>query len=96
MTAAEGYTDEFGNVITPLSEVECADGNVVKAGPLGAEDVELFQNFLNNTSQIIGYEQQIFAIISEEANHYFSGDKSLEDTVGVIQNRVANFMNERK
>lgn len=96
MTAEEGYTDEFGNVITPLSEVECADGNVVKAGPLGGEDVELFQNFLNNTSQIIGYEQQIFAIISEEANHYFSGDKSLEDTVCVIQNRVSNFMNERK
>lgn len=96
MTAEEGYTDEFGNVITPMSNVECADGNVVKAGPLGEEDVELFRNFLNHTSQITGYEQQIFAIISEEANHYFSGDKNLDDTVSVIQNRVANLMNERK
>lgn len=96
MTAEEGYTDEFGNVITPLSNVECADGSVVKANPLSKEDVELFRNFLENTSQIAGYEQQIFGMISEEANHYFNGDKNLEDTVNVLQNRVENFMKEKK
>ncbi|MDE6761169.1 MAG: extracellular solute-binding protein [Lachnospiraceae bacterium] len=96
MTATEGYTDEFGNVITPLSSVECADGNVVKTSPLGEADVELFRNFLNDTFQITGYEQQIFTILSEEVSDYFSGDKDLDETVSVIQNRVANYMNERK
>lgn len=96
MTAKEGYTDEFGNVITPLSSVECADGNVVKVSPVGKEEEELFRELLDRTSQITGYEQQIFAILSEEVNHYFNGDKDLDETAGVIQNRVANYMNERR
>lgn len=96
MTATEGYTDEFGNAVAPLSSVECSDGNVVKVSPLGKEDEELFLQLLNNISQITGYEQQIFTILSEEVSHYFSGDKDLDETASVIQNRVANYMNEQK
>ena len=44
----------------------------------------------------IPYEEEIEAIIMEEAEGCFNGDKSAEDTARVIQNRVSLLLNERK
>lgn len=41
-------------------------------------------------------DSQIMAIIYEEAEAYFSGQKSAEDTAGLIQNRVQTYINESR
>lgn len=41
-------------------------------------------------------DDDVIKIISEEANLYYSGQKSAEDVVSVIQNRVQNFVSENR
>ncbi|MCM1499170.1 MAG: extracellular solute-binding protein [Clostridium sp.] len=95
-TATEEYTDEFGNDVKPLESVECLNGMEAKVKPLEEADVQLFQNLLSETTRMVGYEQNVFNIINEESMSYFYGDKSVEETAAVIQNRVANYISEKQ
>ncbi len=38
----------------------------------------------------------IMSIINEEAEPFFKGQKSVDDVVKVIQNRINNYVNETK
>ncbi|MDR2547544.1 MAG: extracellular solute-binding protein [Lachnospiraceae bacterium] len=54
-----------------------------------------FELFMGEV-QIRIYDQTIENIIKEEATSYFSGGKSLEEAVAIIENRVSVFVNESK
>ena len=45
---------------------------------------------------LYGYDQSIYAIIEEQIGAYFAGDKSLDETVKLIQNRASLYVNENK
>ena len=40
--------------------------------------------------------EKIIDMIYEESQMYFEGDKSLDDTVKIIQNRVSTYLSERE
>lgn len=42
------------------------------------------------------YDSAIYAIIDEEAQAYFAGSRSLDDTVTIIQNRVQLYIDEKR
>lgn len=43
-----------------------------------------------------GFNDVIFQIVLEESTAYFNGDKTIEDTTNVIQNRVKTYINENR
>ena len=42
------------------------------------------------------YDQNILDIVKEETAGYFAGQKALDDTVRLIQNRVSLYVAEQK
>ena len=93
----ENYTDEFGQEISPVSS-SYGYGNdwEVEIGPSSQEEVDLYLGLINNTKKVGGYDYKIMEIIEEETKAYFSGDKSLEDTADIIQNRITTYVNENR
>ncbi len=95
-TTTETYTDEFGQEITPVDSGYSYDDWEVEVGPNTQEEVELFTDLINSTHRVGGYDNKIMEIIQEEAKAYFAGDKSVDEVVDIIQNRVSTYVNENR
>lgn len=95
-TATEKYTDELGNEIEPLESGWGWDDLNIDIGPLTDKQAQLYIDLVNNTNKTGEYNEEIGNIITEEAKAYFSGQKSLDETADVIQNRVKTYVNENR
>ena len=52
--------------------------------------------FIKSLDHVLRYNVPVNNIIKEEAAQYFAGQKSLDDTVRIIQNRVSTYVSERR
>ena len=50
----------------------------------------------NAIDSLYSYDTKISEIVSDVAGSYFAGDKTLEETAGLIQNRVKTYVNENR
>ena len=50
----------------------------------------------NAIDSVYSYDTKIFEIVTDVAGSYFAGDKPLEDTASLIQNRVNTYVNESR
>lgn len=90
------YTDELGQEISPVESTYGYDDLEVKIKPSSQEEVDMYTDLINSTKKISGYDNEIMEIIQEEAKAYFAGEKSLDDTTAIIQNRVKTYVNENR
>ena len=95
-TATKPYKDELGQDIEPLDSSWGWDDLEVKITPLSADEEKMYRDLIANTTKISEYNGEISAIILEEAKAYFAGQKSLDDTADIIQNRVSTYVNENR
>ena len=95
-TATEKYTDELGNEVEPLESGWGWDDLNVDIGPLTDKQAQMYIDLVNNTDKTGEYNDEIGNIITEEAKAYFSGQKSLDETADIIQNRVKTYVNENR
>lgn len=92
----ETYIDELGQEVTPIkSSVDCGD-IVVDIAPAGQDEINMFMDLINHTKRVYYHNPIVNNIIQEEAAYYFAGDKSLDDIVKIIQNRVETYINEKR
>ncbi|MBR6222938.1 MAG: extracellular solute-binding protein [Lachnospiraceae bacterium] len=97
VTATEEYKDEFGNDVYPFeSGYGWGENFSVDLKPLTDEEVKMTKDIINNTTKISTYNSQIFTIISEEAEAFFKGDKTVDEVAKIINNRVSNYVNENR
>lgn len=95
-TTTEMYIDEFGQEIYPI-EVTLGYGDFeVEIEPLSQEEVDLYVDLVNNTKKVGSSDTKIMEIVVEESKSYFVGEKSLEETIDIIQNRVTVYVNEKR
>lgn len=95
-TTTESYTDEFGQEIHPLDSSWGWDDLEVKIVPLTDKEAQLYKDLVNNTKKSGGYNNALIGIIQEESKTYFAGEKSLDETVNIIQNRIKTYVNENR
>ena len=95
-TTKESYTDEFGQKIEPISGTTGYDDWEVETEPCTDEEIKLYKDLINNTHKARGYDNKIMEIIEEETKAYFAGDKSVDQVVDIIQNRVSTYVNENR
>ena len=95
-TATKAYTDEYGNKIEPNDNSWGWDDLEVKIGPLSADEEKIFRDAINNTTKVSESDGAIMNIITEEAKNYFGGQKGLDETADIIQNRVTTYVNENR
>ena len=63
--------------------------------PLTQEERDLFMSLAEHATPLDLTSQRINIIVSEEIDYYFSGQKTLDEVIDVIQNRVSLFLKER-
>ncbi|MCD8068336.1 MAG: hypothetical protein LUE87_05525, partial [Lachnospiraceae bacterium] len=63
--------------------------------PCTEQDIEEFYELLNGAVAVNAADNsEILAIIEEEAESFFSGQKSVDDVAAIIQNRVSLYLSE--
>ena len=60
------------------------------------EEWERFEGLINRIDKVDMYDPNIFNIVWEATGAYFAGDKTLDETVQMIQNRVGLYVNEQR
>ena len=100
------YTGEFfkdanGDPVefTPTALGVGKPGDIVLLAYLfapGEAQLERFWRLYESTEQITGRNDALLDIIMEQADVYFAGDKSLEETVQLVQNRATLYVNENR
>ncbi|MGN0152946.1 MAG: hypothetical protein ACI4A3_00735 [Lachnospiraceae bacterium] len=95
-TTTKSYTDELGQEVMPLDSSWGWDDLEVQIGPLSDEEAQMYIDLVNSIKKAGSYNTAISDIILEEAKVYFAGQKNLDETVDIIQNRVKTYVNENK
>ncbi len=92
MTATEPYVDDLGQEIQPYT----LTGEGVNITGIPIEDMNTFDRVIQNTTKIYHCDSAIRTIINEEAAGYFNGQRSVDETAKIIQNRVTTYVNESR
>lgn len=65
--------------------------------PVKREEIDIIMDLVPNTTPFFSAEDDaVIRIIQEEAGAYYSGQKRVEDVVGIIQNRVQIYVYENR
>lgn len=90
LTSTTAYVDELGQEIQPYT----LNGENVNLTGISMDDMNAFDEVIQKTTKIYHCDTSIRKIITEEAATYFNGQKTLEETSKIIQNRVSTYVNE--
>ena len=71
-------------------------GPKVKRGPFVKADIEQLDDLINATTQIYWPDSNLADIVWESIGPYLVGDKSMDDTVALVQGRVSLYVNEQR
>ena len=63
---------------------------------LTEEDGERFRALIDNTTQLYWPDDELSDIVWEALGPYFAGDRTLDDTLRLLANRVSLYLNEQK
>lgn len=92
----EEYTqDAMGNKIPKTkSEILFEGEEPISIYKITEDQKNVLLDMIETASIASAYDRSLHTILLEEAEGYFSGDKSLEETVEVIQGRAMIYINE--
>lgn len=90
-------TDENGNEVE-VSTGSWGFGNGIEIELYAAtqEEVDQVLNLIDNLGCAVSFDQDIYNIISEEAQAFFAGQKTAQDVAGIIQSRATIYVNEQR
>ena len=95
-TTTEVYEDNYGKKIYPL-EGETGYGEIsLTLKPFSKKEEAQFRDIISRADKTVYYNKYLTAIVQEEATHYFNGDKSVDETAELIQNRLTIYINESR
>lgn len=89
------YLDDNGNKVE-YDATYWVGGEEIKLPPLNQEETNEVLTFIRSVNTRGYTNENIFNIINEEAAAYFAGQKDVETTASLIQNRVQLFVNENR
>lgn len=96
ITTTEEYIDELGQEVAPIDYNLMYNDLEVALKPFSQEEAEMFTNLVNSTNKVSAYDEAMMKIVQEEAKAYFAGQKSLDEAVDIIQNRITTYVNENR
>ena len=72
-----------------------AEGDEVEIYTMNEEEYDLFMELYEKTNALSGTNEDIAAIITEECEPFFAGEKTARDTAALIQDRVSLYVFEQ-
>lgn len=61
-----------------------------------ADEIQRVEHLIDSIDKINLYDSEIYNIVHENIGAYFTGDKTLDETVELIQRRVTLYVNEMR
>lgn len=89
------WTDEDGNK-EYYDDTWYINGEEIILEPFTQEEVDAICEFIYTVNRTAYYNDDIRNIITEEAEAFFSGQKSVQEVVDIIQSRAQVFVNESR
>ena len=96
LKATEKTKDKYGNKVTPKDGEYGWDDFVYTEKPYTDEEINMYKEAVENASGLWSRDSKVEDIIAEEAAAYFAGDKSADEVITIIENRVNTYINENK
>ncbi len=91
-------TQDVGDFPPDIRFSPAANGSGIKV-PLDVateRDLQRFEALINNTTQLYWPDDTLSDIVWEAAGPYFAGDKTMDETIALVQDRVTLYINEQK
>ncbi len=88
------YMDEDGNKVE-YDEAYYMNGESITLPPLTQEQVNEVVDFISSVKRTSFNNQEVINIISEETAAFYSGQKSVDDVVNIIQKRVQIYVSDQ-
>lgn len=89
------WTDEDGNK-QYYDDTWYINGEEIILEPFTQEEVDAICEFIYTVNRTDYYSEDIMNIITEEAEAFFTGQKSVQEVVDIIQSRAQIFVNENR
>lgn len=89
------WTDENGNR-EYYDDIWYINGEEVVLEPFTQEEVDQICQFIYTVNRTAYYNEEILNIITEEAEPFFAGQKSVQEVVDIIQSRAQIYVNENR
>lgn len=89
------WTDENGNK-EYYDDYWTINGEQVVLEPFTQEEVEEICQFIYGVNRTAYYNEEIRNIIIEDAEAFFSGQRSAQEVAGIIQSRAQVYINENR
>lgn len=89
------YIDENGEKVETEEYFE-VNGESVEIMPLTQQQLDEIVTFIQSVTKRQYYNQDIQNIVTEEADAFFTGQKSAKDVAGIIQSRAQLYVNENR
>ena len=96
LQATKKTKDKYGNKIIPKDGEFGLGDLVIEEKPYSDEDISTYTTAVENASGLWSNDRKVEDIIVEEAEAYFAGDKSVDEVVEIIENRVNTYINENR
>lgn len=91
----DAVTDE--NEDTPADEIIVPEDDMFKRiNYLTQKQADDLMALIEGVTQVFRSDDKLNSIVTEEAEAYFSGQKSLDEVVGIIQNRAETYIAESR
>lgn len=92
----EIMTDEKGEPIIEGQGYGLLGGRWIPLYPITQADYDQVMELYNTAGSLLRQDENIQEIVLDCIGGYFAGDRTVEDTIGAIQNRVELYLNEQK
>lgn len=87
------YLDENGNKVE-YDQTYYLNGVEIVIDPCTDAEINQVMSLLESVNQVVAYDESLLNIITEEAESFFSGQKSAADVAEIIQSRVQIYVSE--
>ncbi|MBR5058613.1 MAG: hypothetical protein IKX04_08600, partial [Clostridiales bacterium] len=64
--------------------------------PMTEEEAQTVRDFISSVDYVYYSDIEIVSVVMEESAAYFAGQKSIDEVVAIIDNRVQTILNERQ
>lgn len=89
--AKEAMEGKFNEKIVSFS------GNEFEVGWLTQDELDRLTNYINSIQNLsVSMDNELWNILREETLSYFEGEKTVEEAVGIIQDRASILLSERQ
>lgn len=92
----EVMTDEKGEPVIEGQGYGLLGGRWIPLNPITQADYDQVMELYNAAGSLLRQDENIQEIVLDCIGGYFAGDRTAEDAIGAIQNRVALYLNEQK